>query len=64
MTVQKPLDYIPINELSEEKSGGRVVSCITSWRKYNTGTVWGVSSVNKLVPDNWFKFHTQDMPSL
>ena len=39
MTGQKPLEFIPLNELSNERSGGRVVSWITSWCKDNIGTV-------------------------
>ena len=31
MTVQNPLDFIPLNESADERSGGRVVSWIKYW---------------------------------
>ena len=31
MTVQNPLDFIPLNESFDKRSGGRVVSLIDSW---------------------------------
>ena len=31
MTDQNPLDFIMLNESDDERSGGRVVSWITSW---------------------------------
>ena len=64
MTGQKPLEFIPLNELSNERSGGRVVSWITSWCKDNTGTVWGGNTLKKMEPENWFELHTQDMPRI
>ena len=64
MTVQKPLDFILINDLADNRSMGRVVSQITSWWKDKTGTVWGGRPLKKLVPANWFKLHTQCMPML
>ena len=36
MTGQNPLDLIPLNESTEERSGGRVVSWINSWWKDRT----------------------------
>ena len=39
ITSQNPLDFILLNELADERSGGQVFSCITSWWKDNTGTV-------------------------
>ena len=31
MNGHNPLDYIPLNESADERSGGRLVSWITSW---------------------------------
>ena len=64
MTVQKPLDFILINDLADKRSMGRVVSQITSWWKDKTGTVWGGRPLKKLAPDNWFMLYTQDMPRI
>ena len=33
MTGKNPLYFIPLNELADERSGGRVVSWIISWWK-------------------------------
>ena len=33
MTGQNLLKFIPLNESADERSGGRVVSCIASWWK-------------------------------
>ena len=33
MTGQNTLEFILLNESADERSGGRVVSWITSWRK-------------------------------
>ena len=36
-TVQNPLNFIPLNESDDERSGGWVVSWINSWWKDRTG---------------------------
>ena len=64
MTGQNPLDFIPLNELSDERSGGQVASWITSWRKERTGAAWGGRALKNLAPDDWFQLHTQDRPRL
>ena len=40
MNGQNPLDFIPMNESADERSGGRVVSWINSWWKDRTGAAW------------------------
>ena len=64
MTVQNPLDFIPLNESADEISRGRVVSWITSWFKENIEAAWGGRPLNKLAPDDWFELHIQDMHML
>ena len=63
MAGQNPLDFIPLNESSDDRLG-RVVSWITSWWKYKTGTVWGEHPLKGLAPGDWFELYTQDMPRL
>ena len=36
MNSKNPLEFIPLNDSADESSGGRLVSWVTSWRKYNT----------------------------
>ena len=62
MNGQNPLDFIPMNESDDNRSGGRVVSCITYWWKYRTGEAWGGCALKKLAPGGWFQLHTQDRP--
>ena len=64
MTGQNPLDFIQLNESSEKRSGGQVVSWITSCWKDKKGTVWEGRPLKKLVPDDWFELHTQYMTRL
>ena len=59
MTGQNSLDFIPLNESADERSGGRVVSWITSWCKDRTGATWGGSALKKLATEDWFQLHTQ-----
>ena len=58
MTSQNPLNSILLNESDDERSGVKVVSCITSWWKYRTGAAWGGHALKKLAPDGWFQLHT------
>ena len=64
MTVQKPLDFIQLNESADESSGGQVVSWITSWQKDRTEAAWGRRALKKLVPGYWFQLLTQYRPRL
>ena len=64
MTVQNPLEFIPMNEMDDEWSWGRVVSWIDYWYKDSRGAVWGVCSLKRLSYDDWFQLHTQDRPRL
>ena len=64
MTVQKPLDFIQLNESADESSGGQVVSWITSWQKDRTEAAWGRRALKKLVPGDWFQLLTQYRPRL
>ena len=61
MTGQNSLDFISLKDMDDERSGGRVVSWITSAWKDNTGTVWGGLSLMKLVSKYRFYLHTQYM---
>ena len=54
---QNPLDLIPLNELDDERSGGRVVSSIASWCKDRSGEAQGGRALKKLAPDDWFQLH-------
>ena len=63
-TVQNPLNFIPLNESDDERSGGWVVSWINSWWKDRTGAAWGGRALKKLALDNWFQLHKQDMPRI
>ena len=54
MTVQNPLEFIPLNKSADDRSGGRVVSCMTSWCKYRTVEAWGGNAMKKLTPDYLF----------
>ena len=64
ITGKNPLDFIPLNYSSDERSGGRVVSWINYWWKDRTGAVWGGRALKRLSPDDWFELHTQDRPRL
>ena len=54
MTGQNPLDFILMNESADERSGGRVVSWISYWRKDKTEVAWGGLPLKKMTPENWF----------
>ena len=56
------LDFIPLNESADKRSGGRVVSWIDYWWKDRTGAAWGGRALKRLSPDDWFQLHTQDRP--
>ena len=58
------LNFINLNELADERSGGRLVSWIDSWWKDRTEAAWGGRAPKNLAPDDWFKLHTQDRPRL
>ena len=64
MTSKKLLDCIPLNELADERSGGRIVSWINSWWKDRTVSAWGGSALKRLSPDDWFELHTQEITRL
>ena len=64
MNGQNPLNFIPLNESVDERSGGRVVSWINSWWKDTTWAAWGGRALKRLSPDDWFDMHTQDRPRL
>ena len=53
--VKKPLDFIPLKESADERSGGRVVIWINSWRKDRTGAAWGGRALKRLSPDDFFE---------
>ena len=63
-TNQNSLDFIPVNESADERSGGRVVSWITYFWKDRTGAAWGVCALNRLSPDDWFELHKKYRPRL
>ena len=64
MTGQNPLEFIPLNDLADERSVGRVVSWMNSWWKDRTGATWGGGAIKRLSPDDWFDLHAQDRPRL
>ena len=64
MAGQNPLEFIPLNKLADERSGGQVVIWINSWWKDRTGAAWGGRSLKRLSPEYWFEMHTQDRPRL
>ena len=64
MTGQNPLDFVPMNDLDDERSGGRVFSWIDTWWKDRTGATWGVRALKSLSPDDCFQLYTQDIPRL
>ena len=64
ITGKNSLDFIPLNNLADERSGGRVGSWITSWRKYRSGAAWGRYALKRLSPNDWFQLHNQDKPRL
>ena len=64
MTGQKPLEFVPLNDSSDKKSGGQVFSWIDSWWKYRTETAWGGRALKKLARDDLFQLHTQDSPRI
>ena len=64
MTVQNPLEFIPLSESVDEGSRGREVRWITSWWKDRTEASWGGISLKKLASDDWFQLHTQYRPRL
>ena len=55
-TSQNPLDFIPLNESADERSGGWVISCINSWWKDRTGVALGGRALKRLSPDDWFSY--------
>ena len=55
MTGQNPLEFILLNDSADERSGGWVVSWITSWWKDRTGEAWVGRALKKLAPDDWFQ---------
>ena len=62
--VKHPLDFIPMKESADERSGGRVVIWINSWQKDRTGAAWGGRTLKRFPPDDWFQLQTQDRPRL
>ena len=64
MTGQNPLEFIPMIESADERSGGRVVSWINYWCKDSTWAAWWGRALKRLSPDYWFELHTQDRPRL
>ena len=62
---QNPLDFIPLNESADKRSGGGgVVSWINSWWKDRTGSAWVRRALKRFSHDYWFQLHTQDRPRL
>ena len=53
-----------MNGSADKRSGGRVVSWISSWWKERTGAALGGRALKKLAPDNWFELDKQDRPRL
>ena len=41
MTGQNPLEFFPMNDSADERSGGQVFSWISSWWKYKIEASWG-----------------------
>ena len=64
MNRQNTLYFIPLNELADERSGGRVVGWITSWWKDVIVVAWGGRALNILSPDDSFQLYTQYRPIL
>ena len=56
------LNFINLNELADERSGGRLVSWIDSWWKDRTEAAWWGRALKRLLPDDWFDMHIQDRP--
>ena len=64
MNGQNTLYFITLHDSADERSGGWVVSWITSWWKEKIESAWGGLPLKKLVPEDWFEMHTQDMPRI
>ena len=64
MTCQNPLEFIPLNDSANGRSGGRIVSWNNSWWKDRKGAAWGGSALKSLSPDDWIELHTQDSPRI
>ena len=59
-----PMQYVPLNEDADTRSGGAVCSWVNSWWCDSQGRPWCHSHLKCLTPDDWFSLYTVDQPRL